>query len=188
MDPNTILDVWRKAQEHEEAELVIAADLITWAEKNQGKQLTERTKPENYRIRREYGMCHLEHDAYWRARYQQGYQRAPGSYITVLIAHQERNVRIPDPETIRKNVGYDSRVQRANARRIAIEQVSPAYRIAEAFTALDAALIELGQVFAYDNHTPDEYDLFRAAGYDKESRTESVKSLAASALRHSSPI
>jgi len=82
------------------------ATVSQWALDNAGKQLRSNNVPDGFKIRRQYGMTHLEPD---------------GGGYGYLIAHSESGVDVPDVETLRElSPAYYGGLEKRNAYRRAL--------------------------------------------------------------------
>ena len=141
----------------------IIAEVLAWAEKYQGRKLTARNKPDGWHIRKEYGMTHLESDAYGRARYRDDAQDAPGANLSALIAYQETFVDVPTPAELADALGVSAHNAREQRRDEAIRSAKPE-TIAAALNTLTDALVAVDKALPWD--MPDRYDILSAAGYE----------------------
>lgn len=163
IDPGTVRDIVDQAYKDEAEELLLCAQLLRWCEAWQGKRLTVRNCPEGYRIRKQYGMTHLEHEAYGGARYQQGNQHEPGATIAPLLAHSETNVVIPTPDELSRELGVERR-ERRQAARDAILCDERLITVANAVNAVTDALAAARAALPWD--FPDRHAILAAAGLD----------------------
>lgn len=165
----------KEAHARTEKTLELLDAFTTWADANAGKLLTERNKPEGWRIRKEYGMTHLEHDDYWRARFGHGPDTAPGAELYLLIAHAETHVVIPGRYSApgsgrdREDTMRAEHLRAENERRAALladsKQIA---RIVRALNSVSKALAEVADALPNGPGTPvpDRYRIIEAAGLD----------------------
>jgi len=153
--------------EQEELDHSAAVQIAEWADAHEGKLLTERNKPEGWMIRRQYGMTELETDAYARSRWTNSEQ--PGPRATVLLAHQETNVRIPSSAYLAEcsPAFFTAAVERNDARRALLEDPARLRAIARALNRTRDALALIAELLptgSGPDSVPDRYDIIRAAG------------------------
>jgi len=163
IDQEAVRAILEHAYKDTAEELAICASLLRWCEAWQGKKLTKRNCPEGYRISKRYGMTHLEHEAYWRARFQQGDQHAPGSSIAPLIAHSETNVVVPAPDELSRELGVEYRGRQQAARDAILRDERP-ISVANALNALTDAFALVAAALPWD--FPDRHAILEAAGHD----------------------
>jgi len=153
----------------EDQTLALCHALAEWALANDGKQLTKRNTPDGWHVRREYGMCHLEHEDYWRARHQNASREEaderPGASLAILVAHQETSVFI-DAERVIGGLGIESRAARQDRRRALLADAKQLRLVASTLLRASEALARVSDVLPNgpDCPVPDRYEVIRAAG------------------------
>jgi len=163
ISPDNVRSILEQAYKDEAEELLICATLLRWCEAWQGRRITTRNCPEGYRIRKEYGMTHLEHEAYGRARYQQGSQHEPGATIAPLFAHSETNVVVLTPDELSRELGVEYRERRQAARDAILRDERP-ITVANAVNAITDALAAATAALPWD--FPERHTILAAAGLD----------------------
>ena len=89
------------------------AAVLAWAKEYQGKPLRANQVPEGFRVRRQYGMTHLENREQWAN--QEWHPLA----LSILIEWREKHVTVPTPDELadRNTCYYEARQERNLARR-----------------------------------------------------------------------
>ena len=155
MTKDEVRDLIESKMEDEDMPNLIAS----WATLHAGKPLTTRNVFGGYKIRRQYGMTHIDSPDY-----------RDGKGFSFLIGHSERNVVIPDGATIaKKNPCYFAGAQDRNRLRLLI--LADEKRLTEIADAITTAQLALSSyVEAYerlesvtDYPTPERYDLLATA-------------------------
>lgn len=166
ISPDTVRGILEQAYKDEAEELLICATLLRWCETWQGRRLTTRNCPEGYRIRKQYGMTHLEHEAYGRARYQQGNQHDPGATIAPLFAHSETNVVVLTPDELSRELGVEYRERKQAWRDATLRDVHGTIHVANVLNALNEALAYVAAALPWD--FPERHAILAAAGLDAQ--------------------
>lgn len=155
----------REKQEEDVALIGALGELSQWLEAHAGKLLGDKESNSPRKIgwvvRREYGMTHLETEAYYFGRFRS--PEPPGPRATLLVAHKEHNVAVPAPQELSDlNVQIDHARARI-ARRIALLADTAALRrIVAPLNSLNRALAAAGEALPWD--IPDRYAIIDAAG------------------------
>ena len=150
-----------KALTEDEKLLACLDSLSVWAADNAGKMLTKRNTPEGWIVRREYGMTHLETEAYYYGRFRTPEPKGPRA--SLLVAHQEANVYLPAAGDWGDLTMWRTRAAEAIERREALLADPAQLRaIVRALNAARAALAGIAEVLPWD--VPDRHAMIEAAG------------------------
>ena len=156
-------NIVKTALAEDEVLLSTINSLKQWADAQAGKMLTKRNTPEGWIVRREYGMTQLETDAYYHARYTQ--TEPAGAKATLLVAHQEVNVYLPEAGAWSDlTMWHDRAVRDIAARKALLADGAHLRRIAKTLNDVNAALQAVTQELPRSPGTvPDRYAMIRAA-------------------------
>jgi hypothetical protein len=124
-----------------------------------------------WRLRRQYGMTHLENDVYLSS------QGSDENGVSLLLAYTESSFPLDLQFVEDRNTAYFAARKHRNHRRMearndgeALDRMAEALnRIQDARAALEAALQDFGELTAYDSvFDPDRYAFERACGLRDE--------------------
>jgi len=163
---NSVSELIRENWESEEPDKILQA-----LRPMDGKQVTTRILDklpggkERWRLRRQYGMTHLEENSYWRTDGNHG--------ISLLMAHTEASFPLNVNELEQKNAAYFSgrrernhkRMEASHTRELLEKMADAMNKIERAKAALQAGMAEFDALTAYgEPFSQDQYELERACG------------------------